>query len=67
MIQVWYLLYSVINACRKFEPYKVKSGNLKTNQVILNQRGHVKVKNILTEPEMKAYALPNYFCKSFFM
>ena len=49
-IQVWYLLYSIVNACRKFEPYKIKSGNLTTNHVVLNQRGHVKLKNQLTEP-----------------
>lgn len=60
-IQVWYLLYSVLNACRKFEPYKLKSGNLKTSSVLLNQRGHVKLRNILTEPESRTATLPNYF------
>jgi hypothetical protein len=51
----------VLNACRKFEPYKLKSGNLKTSSVVLNHRGHVKLRNILTEPEARPAALPNYF------
>lgn len=40
----------MVNACRKFEPYKLKSGHLKTRNIVLNQRGHVKVRNQLTEP-----------------
>jgi hypothetical protein len=55
------LLYSIVNACRKFEHYKIKSGNLKTNHVLLNQHGHIKIKNQLTVPETKISALPNYF------
>lgn len=61
-MQVWYLLYSIVNACRKFEPYKIKSGNLKTSHVMLNHQGHLKIKNVLTEPDIKRFALPNYFC-----
>jgi hypothetical protein len=30
--------------------------------VLLNEHGHLKVRNILTEPDTKTYALPNYFC-----
>lgn len=59
--QVWYLLYSIVNACRKFEPYKIKSGNLTTNHIVLNQHGHVKVKNQLTEPEENLSPLPNFY------
>jgi hypothetical protein len=58
---VWYLLYSVLNAARKFEPYKIKSGNIKTSSVVLNHRGHVKLRCLLTEPEPRPSALPNYF------
>lgn len=61
-IPVWYLLYSIVNACRKFEPYKIKSGSLKTGHIMLNHQGHLKIRNVLTEPEIKRFALPNYFC-----
>jgi hypothetical protein len=59
--QVWYLLYSIVNACRKFEPYKIKSGSLTTNQVVLNSRGHLKIRNQLTEPEEAPLGLANFY------
>jgi hypothetical protein len=55
------MLYSLVNACRAFEPHNIKSGNLKTNHVLLNKRGHLKIRNILTEPEIKAAVFANYF------
>ena len=53
-----------MNACRKFEPYKIKSGNLTTNSIVLNQRGHIKIKNQLTEPEDIHAPLPNFYSKT---
>ena len=50
-----------MNACRKFEPYKIKSGNITTNHIVLNDKGHVKVKNQLTEPEENTSSLANFF------
>lgn len=60
---MWYLLYALINACRKFEPYKIKSGNLKTSFLNLNNVGHVKVRNQLTDPEEKGGQLPNFYSR----
>lgn len=40
----------------------MKSGPLKTNHVLLNESGFVKVINQLTEPEYKDHFLRNFHC-----
>jgi hypothetical protein len=51
--EAWYILYSLVRACRKFEKFGIASGPLKTAMVLLNQKGHLKLLNILSAPEDK--------------
>lgn len=49
--EVWYIIYSIIKAVRMFEKANMCSGNLKTDKVLLNEKGHLKVLNLLSFPE----------------
>ena len=61
--QVWYILYSLFKACRKFEKFNMASGPLKTDMILLNQKGHLKLINILSAPEdmYDGGSLPNFY------
>ena len=49
--EVWYLLYSMLNAAKMFEKVGMATGNLTTESLRLNEKGHLKLINILTWPE----------------
>jgi hypothetical protein len=62
--EVWYILYSLFKACRKFEKFNMASGPLKTDMILLNQKGHLKLINILSAPEDMydgGSSLPNFY------
>ena len=51
--EVWYILYSLVKAARKFEKFKISSGPLNSSMVLLNPKGHLKLKNILSSPNIE--------------
>ena len=51
--EIWYILYSVVNAVRTFEPFSVRSGELKTSHILFNDKGHVKVLNELSSHDIQ--------------
>ena len=53
--EIWYILYSLLNAIRMFEKFSIASGDLKTERVLLNDKGHLKVINKLSFPEENAH------------
>jgi hypothetical protein len=50
-VEIWYILYSIIKAVRMFEKIGISSGNLKTEKILLNERGHLKVINVISSPD----------------
>ena len=62
--EVWFILYSLVKACRKFEKFKIASGPLTTEMVMLNPKGHLKLKNILSSPGLEEEFKFNFDGKS---
>lgn len=57
-------MYSLFKACRKFEKFSLASGPLKTSMILLNQKGHLKLLNVLSAPEDMydgGTGLPNFY------
>ena len=60
--ELWYLLYHLLNAVRRFEPFCEKSGRISQNEVLLNIRGEVRLKCMLTSP-FAEYPATDLLCK----
>lgn len=58
--EAWYILYSLVKACRKFEKFKMASGPLNTEMILVNPKGHLKLKNVLSSPNIEEEAKFNF-------
>jgi hypothetical protein len=59
-----------VKACRKFEKVNIATGPLKTSMILLNQKGHLKLINILSAPEdslKDSTGIGSYYGKSWVM
>jgi serine/threonine protein kinase len=65
-LEIWYILYSIVKAVRMFEKIGISSGNLKTERILLNERGHLKVINTLSSPEEMEEGFTRSYLKRFY-
>lgn len=51
--QIWYLLYSLASAKKNMKPISYKVGDIRPDNIFINDYGHVKVANLHSWPEAK--------------
>ena len=37
--EIWFMVYAVLNALRQYEPFYEPSGNLTTQDILMNSKG----------------------------
>lgn len=47
---MWYLLYNIVRAGQKFEKIKRKIGDVRPNNILINDDGQIKVLSIVSLP-----------------